>query len=187
MMATVIAVLLTAGCTSSGNSKSIEISGYNFTLADADDWLMDQTIENAEDVRWSAGTYGDFDVAPMVNNMWIGWHGKEMPNAFYLPDKDAVIAIYVLDKIPSELNENSPLEEAALLSNSYLFKDLLMDKEVSTENVTFNEFPAHLVQEKGMAAIAVQLSPEKIAVIDVNYHDGDPWDTMEKITIKKIQ
>lgn len=161
----------------------------------------------------STATEYDKTASMMIKNYWIGWHGQVMNNAFYLPDQkeckgqrhcfddddwdqngnceggcmydpDATVTIYVLDKIDqSQLTEKTPLIEAALLSNGYIFADVLEDK-ASEKDITFDERPARLIETDGMAAMSVELSPDKIAVIDVNYHDGNPWwDVLNKMTI----
>jgi len=193
-----------AGSTSE-NSKNVTLGGYTFTLADAGSWLIHPTVDTASGNRWGGGSATGYDLVAtqMIRDYWIGWHGQVMDNAFYLPDErcegkpscfdeedydkdgncngcwpydpNAYVAIYVLDKInPSELTENSVLNEASMLSNGYIFAALLEGK-ASEKDITFDERPAHLIEWDGMAAISVDLSPDKVAVIDVNYHDGKPW------------
>jgi hypothetical protein len=197
------------------NSKSVTLRGYTFTLAD-DSWLTYPKIDTASGCRWCTGSASEYDITAnqMIKNYWIGWHGQVLENAFYLPDercegkpscfndedydKDgncpgcwpyepkAFVAIYVLDKInASELTEKSVLKEASMLSNSYIFADLLENK-ASEKDITFDDRPAHLIEDGGMATMSVDLSPDKVAVIDVDYHDGNPWyDVLDKITISK--
>jgi hypothetical protein len=195
-----------------GNSKSVEIRGYNFTLADAGDWLTHPKIDTARGYRWGPSSLEGYGPAAeqLIKSYWIGWHGQVMENAFYLPDKDcrgephcfyddsencynrpdycindpdAIVAIYVLDKInPSELTEDSALKEASYLSNGYILAHILKS-DASEKDITFDERPAHLIEWSGMAAMSVNLSPEKVAVIDVDYYDGNPWDVLQKISI----
>jgi hypothetical protein len=215
VLVVLLAAGCTSSPETSENSKNVTLRGYTFSLLDSN-WLTHPKIETAEGYRWGGSTAGEYGpiADSLIKNYWIGWHGQVMNNAFYLPDercegkpscfdeedydKDgncngcwpyeptARVAIYVLDKInPNDLTEDSVLKEAAMLSNGYLFADLMDDKG-SEKNITFDERPAYLIENDGIAAMSVDLSPKEVAVIDVNYHDGDPWiDVLEKIKISK--
>jgi hypothetical protein len=173
--------------------KNVVLRGYTFTLANADGWVTDSTTERADGYRWgsNSGDYGEVAVG-MIRSLWIGWEGQVMNNAFYLPDKRCTVAIYVLDKIdPSELTEHPLLKEAAMLSNAYLLK-YAFEEKVSEESITFGGRPAYTIKndDEDMMAMSVDLSPEEVAVIDVNYQNkgfmDDPWiSVLEDITISK--
>jgi hypothetical protein len=178
------ALISIVGIASAGQ-QSVSLSGHTFTADLPDGWTTDTATESTDTYgpRWGAGEY-----YPLMNNNWIGWTGQVMPNAFVSNDKSSgIVAIYLL-KVPSDeyysnSTEKEILENASFLANGYILKDYIKNNGVSVKDITFNGYSARLLEEDMFADVSFELDKTTVAIIDVDWHDGKPWDIINSITV----